>query len=293
MRQKNLDFLLVLLITAVSVIWVFIPNHPPVIGVIWALPLVFVIPGYAVVEALFVDSPDQGVSFIRRPELKTFHPFNGSDRLILSLGLSLAMVIITGFVLNMLPMGLEQTTWTISLTLLTALLSFIALYRRQKVKKKLYIANVTEVVASRFRISFYEYILFLLAIVIVISSVWYSLISAQQQQQQSAFTQFWMVPSKQGHNSCAMLIGMQSFETAPVTYDVVVTANGVTISSWPAVVLTPQSQWYQSVALQPGNTNTLYVEAKLYRTDKPRIVYRNVHTTLNNSQGSSGRALVC
>lgn len=290
MRQKNLDLLLVLLITAASVTWAFLPSHPLIVGIICALPLVFVIPGYVVIEALFTHSPDPTASLIRKPELRILRPFNGSDRLILSLGLSLAMVIITGFVLNMLPMGLEQTSWAVSLALLTAVFSFITLYRRQKVK-----VSITKITAAthRFHVSFYEYMLFLLAIVIVISSVWYSLLNAQQQQQQSTFTQFWMVPSRQVHNSCAVLIGMQSFEAALTKYNVVVTANGTKISSWSTVVLAPQSQWYQSVAIQPENANTIYIEAKLYRMDKPGIVYRNVHVTLNSSQGNSGRILVC
>jgi uncharacterized membrane protein len=291
MRQKNLDLLLALLIAAASVLWAFLPNHLPIVGILCALPLVFVIPGYTIIEALFVHSPDHAASLIHKLDLRIIRPFNGSDRLILSLGLSLAMVIITGFVLNMLPMGLEQTSWAVSLAVLTAIFSFIALYHRQKVE--INVAKTT-VVAHRFRISFYEYMLFLLAIIIVTSSVWYSLINAQQQQQQqSTFTQFWMVPLMQAHNSCAVLIGMQSFEATSVKYDIVVTANGTEVSSWFAVALAPQNQWYQSIAIQPGNTNTVYIEAKLYRMDKPGVVYRDVHVTLSNSQGSTSRVLVC
>lgn len=288
MRRKNLDLLLALLIAAVSVVWACLPNHPLVVSILCAFFLVFVIPGYTMSEALFVYSPSKNHSLIRKPVLRITGSFNGSDRLILSLGLSIALVIITGFVLNMLPMGLEQTSWAVSLATSVAIFSCIALYRRHKVHR-----STVQTGTLHIRISFYEYALFLLAIIIVVASVWYSLINAQQQQQQSTFTQFWMVPSKQAHNSCAVLIGMQSFEVATEKYTVVITANGMMVNSWSAITLAPQNQWYQSVTIQPKDTNTIYVEAKLYRMQHPGIVYRTVHITFNSAPGNNSHVLAC
>ena len=53
MRLKNLDLIVTLIIVVLNVIWVLLPSHLPVIGIILSLPLVFVLPGYTLTEALF------------------------------------------------------------------------------------------------------------------------------------------------------------------------------------------------------------------------------------------------
>lgn len=287
MRLKNFDIFTSLLIAAINVGWVFIPAHPPIGDIICALPLVFIVPGYVLVEALFIDLPDASGSVIREPRLKTQPPFKRPDRLFLSLGLSLAMVVINGFVLNMLPMGLERSSWAVSLAILTAVFSLIALYRRRRSAQRV---NGT---SERLRITFYDCILSALAVAIVISSVWYSVVDAQQQQQQSTFSQFWMVPSKQGNNNCAVLVGVHSFEATTVKFEIVVTANGTAITTWPAITLAPQEQWDQFVSITPRNTKSVYIEAKLYRLDKPGTVYRYAHILFNSSGEGSKQKLIC
>lgn len=287
MRLKNFDIFISLLIAAINVGWVFIPDHPPIGDIICALPLVFIVPGYALVEALFTDFPDASGAVIREPRMRTQRPFKRPDRLFLSLGLSLAIVVINGFVLNMLPMGLERSSWAVSLAILTAVFSLIALYRRRRSSPS------AKAAAGRLRVTFYDCILFALAGAIVISSVWYSVLDAQQQQQQSTFSQFWMVPSKQGNNGCAVLVGVHSFEGTTAKFEIVVTANGTEISTWPAITLAPQEQWDQFVSIAPRNTKSVYVEAKLYRSDKPGTVYRYAHILFNSSGEGSKQKLIC
>jgi hypothetical protein len=135
--------------------------------------------------------------------------------------------------------------------------------------------------------------LFFLTLVIVVSAFLYSIGVAQQQQQQSTFTQFWMVQARQTTHSCAVLIGIQSFEASSTQYKVVLLANGTQLHNWPAVTLAPKQQWYQSVALNSGDIESAYIDAQLYRLDKPGSIYREAHITLNSSGGSNGGKLVC
>src|SRR5258708_6038085 len=139
MRLKNLDLIVTVTIAATNVIWALLPNRTPVIGIILALPLVFVLPGYALTEALFHK-----------------RSLDASRRLLFSLGLSLEIAVVSGLILNLLPVGLQAVSWAALLGLLTVVFSLLAAYLRRGT-----LVNVTQ--TSRFRITFYQGILFGLA----------------------------------------------------------------------------------------------------------------------------------
>ena len=78
-----------------------------------------------------------------------------------------------------------------------------------------------------------------------------------------------------------------------VTYRIVVTINGSQVAVWPSVVLAPQNDWDQLIPTQPEETNTLYIKAQIYRADKPSMVYREVHMTLDISGEGKDRKVNC
>src|SRR6266516_7404066 len=92
MRLKNLDLIVTMTIATLNVLWALLASHIPVIGIILALPLVFVLPGYTLTAALF-HNRSLGVP----------------ARLLFSFGLSLAIDILGGLILNLLPTGLRET----------------------------------------------------------------------------------------------------------------------------------------------------------------------------------------
>src|SRR5579864_9288271 len=106
MNLKNLDLIVTMIITTTNVIWALLPYHTPIVGIILALPLLFVLPGYTLTEALFHQ-----------------RSLEASHRLILGLGLSLAIDILGGFVLNVLPVGLQGISWSVFLGLLVTIFS--------------------------------------------------------------------------------------------------------------------------------------------------------------------------
>src|SRR2546425_9981556 len=116
MRLKNLDLIAAVTIAAMNVLWALLPYHIIVIGIILVLPLVFVLPGYTLTEALLRS--------------RSHDAFN---RLVFSISLSLAIDILSGFILNLLPMGLQAKSWAVLLGLLTALFSLLAAYLRRGV----------------------------------------------------------------------------------------------------------------------------------------------------------------
>lgn len=261
MRLKNLDLVVMMTIAAMIVVWAVLPIHFTLIGIILALPLVFVLPGYTLTEAMFY----------RRS-------LDASHRLIFSLGLSLAIDTLSGFVLNLLPGGLQAISWAVFLGLLTTVFSLLAIYLRLR-------TPVNRVRSLRFHLNVYGYLLFGLATMIAIFSVLYSTISAAQQRYPD-FTQFWMLPAIQAEESCAVHLGIRNFESTSVTYRITMAVNGTQVTLWPSVVLAPQQGWNHLVPIAPGTAKNGYVEAQLYRLDKPQAVYREVHVTLYGCQMS-------
>jgi uncharacterized membrane protein len=190
--------------------------------------------------------------------------------LLLSFGLSLAVDVLVGFGLNILPIGLQALSWVLSLGLITTGCAILALFLRR--------GDIPYTsTASHIRITLQNCVLFALAILVVASAVWLSIIRPLSPQ--PSFTQFWMLPANQTNKTCAVSLGVQNFETTSETYRIVMTVNNAQTNAWPSIVLDSKQKWVQSVTVNPGNTSSLVIEAQLYRTDKPDAVYRSVHLT--------------
>lgn len=289
MRLKNLDLIIGLIVTAINVGWTLLPDHSSyltIIGIILALPLVFVLPGYTLTEALFKRSANSPEDLIRQPALKLERPFKTSDRIIVGLGLSLALVILSGFILNMFSTGLQAFSWVICLAVETMVFSLIAAYRRRSI-------DVSEVRTSRrFKVSLSDYLLLGLAIIVTVGSFNYATYIAINQPR-PGYTQLWMLPTPQANNSCAMLVGVHSSETGPTTYRIVMTVNNTQTENWSSVALMPQQDWNKLVPLQPAGTETMNVAVQLYKADKPDAVYRETHVSLANSGSGTSRTITC
>jgi hypothetical protein len=103
-----------LTITAITIY--ALPQDAPYIYLRYILGSVFVLflPGYMLIEALY-------------PKPKDLEPL---ERLALSIGLSLALVPLTGLLLNYTPWGIRLNPILISLTLITGLLALVAAVRK-------------------------------------------------------------------------------------------------------------------------------------------------------------------
>jgi uncharacterized membrane protein len=279
MRKNNRDLIVAILIVGINIGWAQVPNRPLLINIILAVPLVVILPGYTLTQVLLRRrlSDSESVAsnnLLPQSGLKSGRPVGGADQLVLSLGLSLVIDILMGFALNFLPIGLQASSWTLSLGLLTTLFALLAMLMRRKEHRE-----VVNVPGIRIRPS--DVILCGLAILIASSAVWFSV--QRPLKPQPSFTQFWILPANQAHKSCAVSIGVQSFETASVTYSIVLTTNDGQTSTWSSIPLAPQSKWVHSVSITSGTTTSVFVEAQLYREDQPDVVYRNVHLTFQRT----------
>lgn len=288
MRLKNLDLMLALVIVAVDVGLSLLPNRPVFVSIILMLPLVFAIPGYAFGEFVFprriLQEPDP---LIMQPKLKLERPLNSFDRILLSIGLSLALDVMGGFVLNLLPGGLNAQSWAIFLGLATTLFALLAVFFRRggHVGKASLQQTPHPQRPSRSAI-LSAIILVMLALTIVVASLVYATFGAAHQAY-AGFTQLWMLPSGQATQSCAVRLGIRNFEAATTTYRVTMTMNGVPVTTWSSIVLTPQQEWDKLAPITPDATDKAYIEVRLYQQGTSEVNYQKVNITFHVTRATS------
>ncbi len=268
MRLKHPDLMLATSVAMMNVVWALLPSRPPIIGIALALPLVFVLPGYTLTEALF-----------HKRSLDTIY------RILLSLGLSLAIDISGGILLNAFPIGLRTISWAALLALLTGLFALLVVYLRRRTL----IREMREKQAHGIRFSSHEYILCALAMAVVIFAVAFSAVSVTNEPH-AGFTQLWMLPQDQANNNCEVRLGVRSYELTSITYRVQMTVNGVQVNTWPSVVLAPRQEWDRLVTLRLNPTVTTtdaHVEVRLYHASSPGAAYQKVNLTMHIARGES------
>src|SRR2546421_7905264 len=275
---RNVDLIGAMCFAVSGMGWALLSNRPLLVGVLLAIPLVFILPGYTLTRAFFRRQPEDPLSassngLILQPRLKIGQPFGAVDLMVFSLGLSLVIDVVTGLLLNLIPVGLQWQSWTFSLGLVTIVFALLAYVRDKS-------AHVQGKSAHVWHIPLKEYALLGSALVVVALALW--LATIRPPQSQSGFTQFWMLSSTQANHSCAVLIGMHSFESAPATYRIQVMSNGTQSALWPSIMLTTQQEWDRVVPVTPAAGGSTVVDAQLYRLDQPGVIYREVHVTLRS-----------
>lgn len=269
MRTKSIDLMVAAIIAMSNSLCIFLPLHVPIACLLLAMPLVFILPGYTLIEVLFHK-----------------RTFGAVEHILFSLAVSMAIDVVGGLSFNLFSLRLEAASWAIFLALLTIVFSLIAVIMRRGIM----------VESARWPVihcSLSGYMLFLLAGTIVLLSMLYSVIGAMQQPY-PGFTQLWILPSPHTSEGCAVKLGVHSFENTTVTYRVIVTINGAQFDTGVPVTLAPRKEWVQVVPVAIRINSAVLVEARLYRLDKPASVYRKVNLTLHNSIGSKdSRTQLC
>lgn len=97
--------------------WIYLRNVLGAIFVLW-------LPGYTFIKALFPEEP---------PTTTVQKGLDTTERVALSLGTSLALVPITGFLLNYTPWGIRLTSITLSLLTLTLICTIVGLTREHRI----------------------------------------------------------------------------------------------------------------------------------------------------------------
>ena len=250
MKHTSADILVVITITIIAVALTFLDN---VLGRILTLPLVLMLPGYAVMSAMFVRLPS-----------------GFPERLVLSLGLSVIIVVLSGLALNWIPYGLQSRSWTLCLGTITLCGSAVAIVRRK--------GNATShpsrpIIGLTLR----SWLLLGLTAIVVAGAVAVSSLGAAQQQNSEQFTQLWILPINEGGQKHMVRLGVSNMQLTEAEYGLNVSVNGKTVQEWSAIALKPHGTWEVTLTLPTIKyTGKIYVEAVLYRNSASSKKYRVV-----------------
>ena len=257
MNRKVFDLVLCSALAAVAMTLALLaPEIGPVRALV-ALPLVLFVPGYALVAAAFPAG-----------RLGTI------ERLLFSLGASLAVAALAGLLLHWTALGLRPAAWAVTLGNITLVASLIALVRRNPDKGRGWRQPANEAVQRSAGMTLVEGGLLGLALLLVASAVLVARDGAIQQRA-AGFTQLWVLPDSAAQVDSVRL-GVSNREPGEIGYRLLVTISGTIIGSWPRIMLGPDEQWEATVALPTAQPAAATVEVLLYRLDAPETVYRRV-----------------
>jgi hypothetical protein len=217
----------------------------PALSLLFAAPLILFAPGYAIVA----------VTFAQRPL--------GRERLaLLSLALSLATLVIGGFVLNYMPGGIRAISWAILLPLVTLACCRAAALRRPRAGRP---------GPSRLRLGRRD-AAFLLGGLALSAAALVLAMATLPAENARGFTQLWVTPT-----AGSAEIGVASEEQHLASY---VLRTRLGKGGRPVL---------RRFTLRPGETHTIRldlvpsprgrpvaVSARLFRRDRPGAVYRRV-----------------
>lgn len=252
MRRQSRNLLVVMVIAGLSAVLALVMPADSIVRLICALPLVFFLPGYAITAALL-----------------PLRWFGNAERLLLSLGISVAVTALCGLILNLTPWGLQSSTWAITLAAIVWLAGAIAWLQRWPEASDSARQNKRQP-KLRFRDGF----LMVLALLVSGAAVGLTRLPAAPNDV-AGYTQLWMIPANPG-NSNDFRLGVTSDEFSETRYRLQVSAGGKVVQEWSEVSLKPGETWETTIRLSSDQSGSGAIEADLYKLDDPKTLYRHV-----------------
>jgi hypothetical protein len=247
MAHRN-NLILAMAVAGIAVAIVLLDFATPPIRIAATLPLVLLLPGYALTLALFARQVPETPS-----------------QLLLSVGLSLAITILEGLALNLTPWGLQAVSWALALGGTTLAAGIVALLRGRHSSPPVAAPATGPTIRQGLLMGVGA--AFLFAAIFIASS-------PAPQQGLEGYTNLWMVPADTGSPS-TLQVGVSSLEFATTQYKLQLEADGKVIQEWPAIMLEPSQTWEADATIRPELLNAGPIKAVLYRLDAPAQVYRH------------------
>jgi len=217
------DLALVVIWLAAGIVTIYLPvlNATP-IRIVLAFPILFFIPGYCLIAAIFPKEGDIGLI----------------ERIMLSIGFSIAIVPLIGFGLNFTPWGIRLDPIVISLILLTWVMVLLAHYQRAILPREERFRVSLSAIADRIRQEFLpegergvdrllSVVLILFMLAVIITTVYVILAPKEGGER---FSEFYILGEKQTAadypdvitpvENFPMYIGVGNHEYRSVTYTI-------------------------------------------------------------------------
>jgi uncharacterized membrane protein len=244
LRRPDLALVAVGALVAWAAVLLLPPEHLVRAGL--GLLLTTALPGYAASAALLGP---------RR--------VGGPDGVLLTLGLSLAIAILTGFTLNAVGASLSRETLAAALVIATLIgvgiawaRSPTAIYQATPLGRgampRLRLADAAVLGAAG--------VLLVVAVALARNGV--------AQQPTERFSSVWLVPNA---NATQVRVGVANHEGQRTTYRLVLANPTSIVLEWPAIAVEDGQQWEADA---PVTNSQSRLELNLYLADKPGVVYR-------------------
>ena len=203
-RRLPADLVAVVFLTVLTLGAVFLPvvNETP-LRVVFGLPFVLFLPGYAIIAALFPEAGEPPTTDEESPGLQSTpdrdRGIDGIERVALSFGLSIAVVPLLGLVLNFTPWGIRLVPIALSVAGTTILATAVAAMRRWELPEEERFAvpyrewieaGRTEVFEPDSRTDAVLNVVLALSLLLAVSSVAYAVAVPPQGEQ---FTEFYLL----------------------------------------------------------------------------------------------------
>lgn len=261
-----------MLVVLLIIIITFLPSNP--LRIILGLPFVLFFPGYALTVALF-------------PRKNTLEPL---ERVALSFGLSLAVVILMGLILNYTPWGIRPYPVTISMGIFILAISVIAWYRRQRLAEaERFTVSLNLILTPWRKQNWAEKIMsgiLIVAIVGAIGAVGYAITTPKGGE---SLTEFYILGLEGGTENypkevmvgeeARVMVGIVNREGEAASYQIEVIIDGLKNNEVGSVVLTDGEKWEEEVSITPLKVGEKQkVVFVLYKAGE---TYRQLHLWLD------------
>jgi uncharacterized membrane protein len=244
MHRRSIDLLIVTLMALAGMATAIGGANNLALGLLFGLPLALALPGYALIAA---GAPGSSLG--------------PAERLVFSVGGSIAMGVLGGLALNGTAWGLQPASWALLLGGTTLVACTIAYIRRR--------GSPATPAPSQAQLRPRDAGLFGLAALIAVAAFALAIDGAAQPPGQG-FTQLWMLPD--GAN---LRLGAQNVENQATQYTIELAVGKRIVRRWETVELENGARW-EAVEPLPAHTAGTTVELRLYRLDEPKTVYRRV-----------------
>ncbi len=275
------DLLLILIWIMLTIIFILTPS--PIanfVRIILGIPMLLFIPGYVLIAALFPGKDD----------------LEGTERIALSFGLSIAIIPILGLLLNF-SVGIRLLTILITLCIYTAVLLLIAAFIREKLPVydqfsvpfyKIFEIVNKEFVNSQSNMDRILIAILIFSIVIEIGMIISVIITPKTGER---FTEFYILGSggktenystNLKYNSPArILVGVVNHEYVPVNYTIEVTLNGNLLANT-NFNLDNNRTWEKNETFVPDMIGRdMKLEFLLFKENNFSSAYRELHLWVN------------
>jgi uncharacterized membrane protein len=204
----------------------------------------------------------------------------GTEQLLLVPGMSLAIAVITGLVLNAAHIRLTAASWAIALGVMTAagLLAAAMLEDRNEVRRNPRRPRAWLTVASpgsRQSLGIGLTAMLMVAALAVGAAVVIAVLGQRDRDSETEFTELWAVPgpSSGPSSASAIRLGVRSHERGDIRYQIRVSIDGHVVRSQ-ALTVRPGQTWQ---SMQPTRSGER-VDVALLTSPRGRV-YREVHLT--------------